>query len=79
MSLDIEILLYSLSFVDNKTAEKFCHHWTTDVVHGRFVYQGQEFVVPELPQGHQFVADIGESKNPRFPVKVDILIAKKGG
>ena len=54
----IEILLYSLAFKDDKSADKFCKHWTTDVVHGRFVYQGKEFIVPELPEGHRFIADI---------------------
>lgn len=78
MSLELEILLYRLSFKDNKSAEKFCQHWQTDVVHGRFVYQGQEFTVPEIPPTHQFVADISESDTPGFPVRVDILVAKKG-
>jgi len=80
--LVIEMLLYSLAFKDSKSADLFCYHWTKDVVHGRFLYQGKEFVVPELPQGHQFVADIEQNTNPvtmkDFPVQVNILVAKKG-
>lgn len=80
--LTIEILLYSMAFRTNKAADQFCLHWTTDVVHGRFVYQDQEFIVPELPTTHCFVADISENFEKEtkleFPVRVQILVAKKG-
>lgn len=80
--LTVEILLYSMIFVNNQAADKFCLHWTKDVVHGMFVYQGVEFRVPDLPDTHCFVADIAENPDAEtrkeYPVRVQILIAKKG-